>query len=208
LETLPSLLPSDKPELPDAQTVSAAVTGLASANPGFAAMLNEGVPTTDALARFGLQLFREHQFPGATAVFHLAVALAPDNPVMWTNFGTALDCAGSFAEAAACLEYSLVLSNHQPDTWLLLGLVRKKKGDLDGCEAAYRISLEQEPDSSTVWLCLGLLKAERRDYHQAIDCLTAALKLGGTNAAIMANLGKLYYEVGRIQEAMCGQGHG
>jgi cytochrome c-type biogenesis protein CcmH/NrfG len=61
--------------------------------------------------------------------------------------------------------------------------------------------LEQEPDSSTVWLCLGLLKAERRDYHQAIDCLTAALKLGGTNAAIMANLGKLYYEVGRIQEA-------
>jgi predicted TPR repeat methyltransferase len=197
METFPGALP----ELPDVQTVSTAVSALASANPGFAAMLTEGVPTADALARLGLHFFREHQIPEATAAFRGAVALAPDNPVMWTNYGAALDCAGSFADAAACLEHSLVLSRRQPDTWLLLGLVRKKRGDLDGCEAAYRIALEQEPDSSTVWECLGLLKEERRDYAQAIECFIAGLKLGGTNAAIVANLGKLYYQVGRIPEA-------
>src|SRR4029077_381697 len=140
-----------------------------SANPGFAAMLTEGVPTADALARLGLHFFREHQIPEATGAFRGAVALAPHNPVMWTNYGAALDCAGSFADAAACLEHSLGLSRRQPDTWLLLGLVKKKRGDLDGCEAAHRIALEQEPESSAVWQCLGLLKQERRDYAQAIE---------------------------------------
>jgi len=201
METFPGPLPSDTPELPDAQTVSATVSALASANPRFAVMLTDGVPPSDALAHLGLHFFREHQIPEASAAFRSAVALAPDNPVLWTNYGTILDSAGSFVEAAACLEHSLVLSRHQPSTWLLLGLVRKKRGDLDGCEAAYRIALEQEPDSSTAWQCLGLLKNERTEYAEAIECFVATLKFGPPNAAILANLGKLYYQVGRIQEA-------
>jgi predicted TPR repeat methyltransferase len=164
-------------------------------------MLAEGVPVAEALARLGLLFFQEKNIPEATAAFRSAVALAPDNAVMWTNYGTALDCAGAFPEAAACLEHSLDLSRRQPDTWLLLGLVRKKLGNLEGCEAAYRSALEQKPDSSTVWQCLGLLYVDTRGYAQAIECFAAALKLDGTNPAIVANLGRLYYQLGRIPEA-------
>jgi predicted TPR repeat methyltransferase len=46
-----------------------------------------------------------------------------------------------------------------------------------------------------------LLKAEQRDYPQAIECLRAAVTLDGTNAVLVASLGKLYYEVGRVPEA-------
>lgn len=190
-------LETGKLKLPDAQSVSA----LASEHPRLAAMLDGGVPAVDALARFGAQAFAERQFSIACAAFRASVALAPVNPVLWTNYGTALDCAGAFADAAACLEHSLELSRQQPDTWLLLGLVRKKHGDLYGCEAAYRVALEQRPNLGAAWQCLGLLKAEQREYTQAIECLNAALKLVGANAALAANLGKLYYEVGRIPEA-------
>jgi predicted TPR repeat methyltransferase len=164
-------------------------------------MLTQGVPVAEALARLGLLFFQEQNIPEAVAAFRWAVALAPGNAVMWTNYGTALDCAGAFGDAAACLAYSLELSRRQPETWLLLGLVRKKLGDLDGCEAAYRIAVEQNPGSSVVWQCLGLLKIDRRDYAQAIECFAAAQKLDATNATVAANLGKLYYQVGRIPEA-------
>jgi predicted TPR repeat methyltransferase len=187
--------------LPNAETVSAAVRELASAHPRFSAILSAGVPAAEAVGRLGLLFFQEQKISEATAAFRLAVALAPDNAVMWTNYGTALDGAGAFPDAAACLEHSLELSRRQPETWLLLGLVRKKMGDLKGCEAAYRIALKQNRGSSTVWQCLGLLYADTRDYAQATECFAAALKLDGANALNAANLGKLYYELGRIPEA-------
>src|ERR1700691_2348764 len=116
METFPGSLPSRIPELPDVQLVFTAVSALASTNPRFAAMLTEGMPTAHALAQLGLQFFRENRIPDATVLFRSSLALVPDNPIMWTNYGTALDCAGSFADAAACLEHSLTLSHHQPDT--------------------------------------------------------------------------------------------
>jgi predicted TPR repeat methyltransferase len=193
--------PLGLPELPDAHTVSSAIAALSSADPRFAAMLAQGVSSADALARLGQQFFQTQRFAEAAALFRLAVASAPANSVFWTNYGTALDCIGSFADAAACLQHSLALSPNQPDTWLLLGLVKKKRGDFVGCEAAYRIALQHAPQSGTAWECLGLLQEERKDYAQAIASLEAAIKLGTTNAPIFANLGKLYYQLGRTPEA-------
>jgi predicted TPR repeat methyltransferase len=188
-------------KLPDIQAVLAQVQTLASKYPRFSAMIGQDVPTAQALEQLGGQLFQDRRFAEAASVFRSAVALTPENPATWTNYGTALDSAGSLDGAAACLEYSLALSHRQPDTWLLLGLVMKKKGDLAACEAAYRTCLEQKPDSSTAWQCLALLSSERKNYGQAIESFAAALKLEPTNSSIAANLGKLYYQVGRMPEA-------
>jgi predicted TPR repeat methyltransferase len=189
------------PDLADEETVVRSISELVATCPAFASMLDRGVPTAESLVRLGIQLFQEQQFPRAVEAFRSAVALAPDNALFWTNYGTALDRIGSFVDAAACLEYSLRLSNRQPSTWLLLGLVKKKTGELEGCEEAYRIALEQDPGSGIVRQCLGLLKAEQRDYAEAIEFLTGALELGMADAALLANLGKLYYQVGRFPEA-------
>ena len=183
------------------EEATALVEALASTNSQFAALVKQGVSPADALARFGGQLFAAKRFAEAATMFQSASALAPIDPLLWINAGTALDCAGSFAEAAACLERSLELANNQADTWLLLGLVRKKMGDLDGGEKAYRSAIEREPQSAVAWQCLGLLKDEQRDYTTAIECLTTALKMGASDPAVLANLGKLYYQVGRIPEA-------
>jgi predicted TPR repeat methyltransferase len=189
------------PELPDLQTVADSVAGWASANPQLAALLAAGLPKAQALVRWGLQLLKEDRSAEAVAPFHAAAALVPDDPVVWTNLGIALDRSNSPADAVACLETSVALSRRQPHTWLLLGVVRKKQGDLSGSEAAYRVALELDPDSPATWQCLGLLKEEQKDYAGAIHCFGACVKQDPSNAAIWANLGKLYYRTGQPLEA-------
>ncbi len=174
---------------------------MASSHPRFAAMLHQGVPLVEALARFGQVLFGETKIPDATNAFRLATGLAPRNATLWTNYGTALDLDGKFGEAAACLEHSLEISYRQPETWLLLGLVKKKLGDLEGCEEAYVVASAQNPGSSTVWQCLGMLHADMKEYSKASECFAEAQKLDNTNAATAANLGKMYYQLGKIPEA-------
>jgi predicted TPR repeat methyltransferase len=183
------------------QEAKALVEALASTNPQFAALLKQGISPANALARFGEQLFAAKRFAEAAQIFRSASALSPADPILWTNAGTALDCAGSFPEAAACLERSLELARDQADTWLLLGFVRKKTGDLAGTEIAYRSAIKVEPKSAVAWQCLGLLKDEQRECTTAIEYLSKAVELGASDPAVLANLGKLHYQIGEIPKA-------
>jgi predicted TPR repeat methyltransferase len=189
------------PALPDPLVVAESVKAWAAAVPRFAGLLATGTPTVLALTRWSLELLRGNQTADAILVLRSALALKPGDPALWTNYGAALNQENSPNEAAACLEHSLALSRQQPDTWLLLGMVRQKLGDQGAAEAAYRIALDQEPNSFVAWQLLGLLKQEQRDYAAAIDCLTACIKSGGVDPALLANLGKLCYQLGRIPEA-------
>lgn len=84
---------------------------------------------------------------------------------------------------------------------LKLGLDLKKAGDLTGAESAYRAALEIDPEHAVAWQCLGLLEEDKRDYAAAVDCFEACVEHGGASAAVLANLGKLQYQVGRIDDA-------
>ena len=187
--------------LPDAKAVAETVKTWAGQNPKFAGLLAGGVPTPKALTRLALELLTSKRIPEALPVLRSALALTPADPVLWTNYGIALDQGNLPDDAAESFEHSVELCRHQPDTWLLLGMVRKKLGDPVAAEAAFRIALEQEPKSSVAWQFLGLLKQEQKDFAGAIECLNACIKAGGTDAAVLANLGKLYYQLGRFGEA-------
>jgi predicted TPR repeat methyltransferase len=190
-----------KAPMPNGEAVAETVKAWAAKNRKFAGLVAAGLPTAQALTRLALELLRGDRISEALGVLRSALALAPDDPVLWMNYGIALDQNKSPVEAADCLEHSVELSRQQPDTWLLLGMVRNKLGDLGGAEAAFRVALEQEPNSSVAWRFLGLLKQEQKDYAGAIDCLTAGIKAGGLDAAVLANLGKLHYQLGQIPEA-------
>jgi predicted TPR repeat methyltransferase len=190
-----------KPTLPEARAVSESVRGWAATQPGLARLLHAGTPVVRALPQWGLELLRTNQIHQAAAAFRAALALAPDDPVLWADYGLALDQSGSPSEAVACLEYSLALLRHQPVTWLLLCLAKKKLGDPAGAELAYRVALEQKPDSSAAWQLIAILKEEQKDFAGAAECLEACLKAGGANAAVQANLGKMHHQTGRFADS-------
>jgi predicted TPR repeat methyltransferase len=187
--------------LPDPPAVHEATRVWASTETRLAALLELGLPTAEALQRWGLELYGSGRFADAMTAFRAAAALEPDSPTVWTNLGVALDRAGSPGEAAASLERSVSLSKGQPDTWLLLGVVRQKIGDKAGAESAYREVIEQAPGYSAAWQCLGVLKQEERDYAQATTCFVRCIDHGGASPAIFANVGKLYYQTCRVAEA-------
>ena len=187
--------------LPDPTVVHESSRVWAATEPRLAAILGLGLPTAEALQRWGLELFGGGRFADAMTAFRAAAALAPESPTVWTNLGVALDRSGSYAEAAASLARSVSLSKRQPDTWLLLGLTRQKSGDRAGAESAYREVIEQSPGSAVAWQCLGVLKQEERDYTQAAACFTRCIDLGAATPAILANVGKLCYQSCRVAEA-------
>jgi len=189
-----------RPELPEASVVVETMKGWAVTQPEFAELL-KGLPPDRALARWALALLKANQIPNAIVLLRSALALAPQDPVLWANYGIALNQSNLPGEAAACLEYSLKLSPKQPDTWLMLGLARKKLGDLAGAENACRTTLKEEPNSSVAWQVIGMIKEEQKDFAGAVECLEGCRRSGGANAALLANLGKLYYQLGRIAES-------
>ena len=187
--------------LPDAVAASDALTSWQRGNPALTALLSAGIPAPEALTRLGFRWLKEGRTAEAVPLFRAAVSLEPNDPSLWLNCGAALNQAGSDGDSLACLERSLELNPRQPDTWLLLGVVRKKTGALEAAEAAFRVALAQDPKSPVAWQCLGLLKQERRDSLAAINCFTECCRHGGANAPTLANLGKLYFESGRVPEA-------
>jgi predicted TPR repeat methyltransferase len=194
-------VPVKTPPLPDARTVTDSIKTWATKNPRFAALIGAGTPVVQALTRWSMELLRANQMADAALVLRAALALSPGDAMLWTNYGVALNQENLPADAAVCLERSLELQRLQPDTWLLLGMVRKKLGDATAAENAYRAALQQDSNSTAAWQFLGLLKQEQRDYATAIDCLTKCSAAGSADAALLANLGKLCYQLGRVAEA-------
>ena len=190
-----------RPELPDPATALSSAATWAKGDAKLAALLRLGLGPGDAVGRWGVDSLRTNRVADAAVAFRTALALLPEAPVLWTHFGLALDRGGSLGEAAACFARSLELDGRQIDTWLLLGLAKKRQGDRSGAGDAYRTALALEPHSAVVWQCLGLLEEEQRDYPAAIECFEACLRHGSPSAAVSANLGKLYYQVGRILDA-------
>jgi predicted TPR repeat methyltransferase len=195
---------SDPIELPSAAQVSANLSEWAAADSGLAYLLSTGIAPAQALARWGMRLLRESHSDRAAAAFRSAAALAPADPLLWTNLGIALDRTDSTAESEGCLQRALALVPAQADTWILLASVRRKRGDLSGAAAACGSALEHEPASSIAWQWLGLVKQEQRQYAEAIDCFARCAEYGGKDGAVMANLGRLCYQIGRFSEAFDG----
>ncbi len=174
---------------------------LRQSQPQFALALAGGMALEQAVEKFGFELLKQKRQMEAAQLYYIRVVDAPEKAGFWASYGTALDQCGLAAEAVKCFEASVKLDPRQADNWLLTGFVRKKIGDLPGCEAAYRRAISLEPAAAIYWQCLGLLKQEQREYSAAIECFEMCLKCGDDSAVLHANLGRLYYETGRLEDS-------
>ena len=195
------------PPLPDEHMVASFIHSWSSRDPDLAVMLDSGIPAATALTRLALVSQQSGRITEAGEFLRFALALAPDDPVLWTNYGVALSQADSHSNAAECLEHSLSLMPSQPDTWIALGVARSELGDFAAAESAYRKALEQLPDSLVAWQLLSLLKEQQKDFAGAIDCVKACIESGAQDPALFAYLGKLCHQLGRMTDAYHAYSH-
>lgn len=66
----------------------------------------------------------------------------------------------------------------------------------------YHRSLSKDPQFAMAWLNLGLVRLEQKDYPEALRVLQEAVRLDSTAPSHYNALGKAYYGLGRVPEAL------
>ena len=77
-----------------------------------------------------------------------------------------------------------------------------RTGNLEGAEALYQWILGAYPENFDAPYYLGILKAQRGLYQEALDLMSAALRINPQSAEANLNLGHVLAETGRLEEAL------
>jgi Flp pilus assembly protein TadD len=115
--------------------------------------------------------------PEAVGYYRAARALRPENAMVVTHLGIALDDGGDPDGAIAAFRESLRLQANDPVTHVFLALALKKKDDLEGAIGHLRTAVRLDPDNAMVHLILGITLHEADDPKGAVEAFLAASKL-------------------------------
>ncbi len=192
--------------LPSATEALAQAAELATQDPRLTAILDSAPGFPRALFDYAVKLMREGADACAITALRCALAWAPADANLWTHLGLAYDRLEAPDDARLALERSVALDPRGADAWLLLGGALKKQGRLDAAVAAYEMVLQMLPESALAWQCLGVVRQEQKQDARAVDCFERCVKFGGANAPMLANIGKLYYQLGKLREACAAYG--
>ncbi len=192
--------------VPSAAEALAQAAELAREDPRLRAILDSAPGVPQGLFEYAVKLMREGADARAALALRCALAWAPTDVNLWTHLGLAYDRLEAANDARLALEHSVRLDPRGADTWLLLGGVLKKQGHLDAAVAAYETVLQMLPESALAWQCLGVVRQEQKQDARAVDCFERCVKFGGANAPMLANIGKLYYQLGKLREACAAYG--
>jgi predicted TPR repeat methyltransferase len=187
--------------LPSADEAADLIRRWQSLDASLAASLRAGIPPAPALARLGIRLCTQNRLPESLEVLRAATALAPIDPLLWTNLAVVLDRSGLTTDAITAGERALHLSHHQPDTWLLLGNMKKQQADLSGAQAAYETAVSLQPNFALAWQLLAILQQQQHQYHAALDSIIHCVKNGDTSAPTLSILAQLFYQTGQFEKS-------
>ncbi|CAK0752189.1 Methyltransferase domain-containing protein [uncultured Gammaproteobacteria bacterium] len=197
-EGLPGVLPPDLRSLDAAQ---AALAAWRENDRRLDALLRQDIPVTIALDRHAGHLWQEKRVEDSAALLKIAVALAPEQPWLWSNLGAAFNAVGQNELARACVDYSLRLAPHQPRVWLFLATLCATIGDDAAAESAFLTALEQAPELADGWFGLAQLRHRQRRFEDAALCLDSCIACGGGDATIYGLLGQIRYQIGAFSAA-------
>jgi serine/threonine protein kinase len=107
-------------------------------------------------------------FDGAEVHYRRAVALQPQDPEVWYNFGLALQRNERWAEAIDAYRKALAIEPRLSHAWSNLGVTYENIGDLRRAEEAYRNALHHEPCLPQAVECLAALLCREERYAQAV----------------------------------------
>jgi serine/threonine protein kinase/Tfp pilus assembly protein PilF len=127
--------------------------------------------------------------------YRAALALRPENAVVWNNLGYTLWKKKNLNRAVECLQKALKLDPNYVGAWNNLGSVRQDKQDLDGALAAYRKAIELQANFAPAWNNLGNTLSKKGNTQEAIRSYSKAIEIDAKYALPHFNLGVLYQDV-------------
>ncbi|MEA3246499.1 MAG: tetratricopeptide repeat protein, partial [Gemmatimonadota bacterium] len=137
------------------------------------AALTADPQNVDKFIALGTAQAGARQMREAVATFTRAIAIAPNNALLYRWRGHRHLSLREFDQAEADLNHALKLDSTVYGAWYHLGIVRFMKGDFPGAADAFMHAQPRAPDAgelagSTDWLWMSLARAGRMDEASAM----------------------------------------
>ena len=139
----------------------------------------------------------------AEQLLRALVAAAPRDWQPWHNLGQVLKDLGRFDEAVAAMRRVVTLAPEYGPNHGVLGEILNKLGRLRSAGASLRRCIELGWDTDVnLWTILGNNHRMLGELTEAIECLERAFELSEGSPNADSNLGIVYSQVGRFDEAL------
>jgi len=113
------------------------------------------------------------QHEQAIDVLDEALRICPNDPILWTNKGTALNLLGRYQDALTAFEQTHGFQSAWRGKGDALGGLRQSQEALD----AYEQALLFDPDNPALWANKGLELERLERYKDALDANDRAIEL-------------------------------
>lgn len=136
------------------------------------------------------------------AVYHRALAAAPNDWMLWENLAFLLSDAGDANGSAQASRHEVELAPQRPDGWTQLGISLARLGRTAGAEKALRRGLALRPGDPRALYGLGLARLHDRHFTQAAALFSASLRRRPDSADAEVGLGEACAGLGENAKAL------
>jgi tetratricopeptide (TPR) repeat protein len=157
--------------------------------------------TASSLNDSGIALTEANRPNDAIPVFRKALAIEPENPLLWLNLGIAQQRSGNYEEAVDSFYRALDIDDGFADAWLSMGLIYYELEEFQLCEECYRSALTRNSGDPKAWNNMGVLHFSRKNYNEARECFENAVSLAPLYYDALFNLRDTCRETGDYRAA-------
>jgi len=125
----------------------------------------------------GIALTEANRPYEAIPLFHKALCIEPENPLLWLNLGIAQQKTGDYKKALECYQRSVSINDDMTESWGAMGLIYYELEQFEAAEKCYQNALGRDRDSPKIWNNLGVLYFSQKDLEAARRCFERALSL-------------------------------
>jgi tetratricopeptide (TPR) repeat protein len=140
--------------------------------------------------------------PKAARWVSQALALLPDQPLAYNDFGTVLMQQGRVEKAIEYFQRAVQLGPDSEVYRFNLGLAFLRAGRYAQAREQLENSLQIYPDDPNTWLELGIAQLNLGNLPEAEQSFQRSLDLNPTSKGVHRYLGALYYDQGRFQDSV------
>jgi len=133
--------------------------------------------TTEFLNDSGIALTEANRPFEAIPLFHKALAMEPENQLLWLNLGIAQQKTGEYKKALASFQQAVCIDDTMAEAWGAMGLIHFELKDFYSAEECYRKALERDHSSPKIWNNIGVLFFSTGSYEDARRCFEEAISI-------------------------------
>jgi eukaryotic-like serine/threonine-protein kinase len=139
----------------------------------------------------------------AIAFYRAALAVRPQNAMVFDNLGRLLRDQKKLDEAEACYRKAVEYDARHVSAWNGLGaLFCDERRDYDGAIACFNEAIRLKPDYAVVHHNMGVALRAKKDIDGAIASFKQAVRLDPDNAGNRVDLGDALSKRGKLDEAI------